>query len=130
MLRRQTKNIPGKFLRDQRGSVTAELAMALPAVALVIAITLSAFSLQIERMKLVNVSASAARAFARGESEANIRVLIQELIAPVAIDQISWQLETRENTNCVFLARSFELPGLPGKVFELGESQCARKVGL
>jgi hypothetical protein len=75
-----------KFARQinfERGSVTAELAMALPAVALVIGITLGAFALQIERMKLVEVSATAARAIARGESEENARALVTELLFPL-----------------------------------------------
>ena len=115
---------------DERGSVTAELAMALPAVALVIAITLGAFSLQIERMKLVEVSASAARAVARGESEENARALIYELLFPIAEDAVLIEYEHRENVVCAKLSRQFAVPGLGAKVFDLAEVQCARKLGL
>ena len=112
------------------GSVTAELAMAMPAVALVIAITISAFALQIERMKLVDVAAMAARASARGETEDNIRALIAEMTAPVSQEQIRVQFEVRENVSCAVLARSFEIPALGAGLFELSELQCARKLGL
>jgi hypothetical protein len=117
-------------LQTERGSVTAELAMALPAVALVIAITLGAFSLQIERMKLVEVSASAARAVARGESEENARALIYELLYPIAADALLIEYEHRENVVCAKLSRQFALPGLGAKLFDVAEIQCARKLGL
>ncbi len=97
--------------------MTAELAMALPAVSLVIAITLSAFALQIERMKLVDVAATAARAVARGEPEESVRAVFMTA-------------EVRESVTCVILSRQFELPGLGGKFFDISEIQCARKMGL
>ena len=115
---------------SDKGSITAELALAMPAVSLVIAITLGAFALQIERMKLVGVSAMAARAVARGEPEENIRALILEMSSTVESQQINLEIETRENTVCVNLSRNFEIAGLPGKLFDFSELQCARKVGL
>jgi hypothetical protein len=113
-----------------RGSVTAELAMALPAVSLVIAITLGAFALQIERMKLVDVSASAARAAARGEPQEEIFGLIAEMTAPNPVDDLKIVFEVRENMSCVILSRGFQLPGLGAMKFDLSELQCARKMGL
>jgi hypothetical protein len=115
---------------NDRGSVTAELALAMPAVSLVIAITLGAFALQIERMKLVGVAAMAARAVARGEPEENIRALILEMSSTVESRQINLDIQTRENTVCINLSRNFEIAGLPGKLFDFSELQCARKVGL
>ena len=115
---------------NDKGSVTAELALAMPAVSLVIAITLGAFALQIERMKLVGVAAMAARAVARGEPEENIRALILEMSSTVKSRQINLDIQTRENTVCVNLSRNFEIAGLPGKLFDFSELQCARKVGL
>jgi hypothetical protein len=112
------------------GSVTAELALAMPAVSLVIAITLGAFALQIERMKLVSVSAMSARAVARGEPEENIRALILEMSSTLDSQDIQMEIQTRENTVCVNLSRNFEIAGLPGKLFDFSELQCARKVGL
>ena len=115
---------------SDKGSVTAELALAMPAVSLVIAITLGAFALQIERMKLVSVSAMSARAVARGEPEENIRALILEMSLTLDSQDIQMEIQTRENTVCVNLSRNFEIAGLPGKLFDFAELQCARKVGL
>lgn len=115
---------------NDRGSVTAELALAMPAVSLVIAITLGAFALQIERMKLVSVSAMAARAVARGEPEENIRALILEMSSTLDSQDVQLEIQTRENTVCVNLSRNFEIAGLPGELFDFSEVQCARKVGL
>jgi hypothetical protein len=113
-----------------RGSVTAELALAMPAVSLVIAITLGAFALQIERMKLVSVAATAARALARGEPQENVRALVAEMNGATSPQQDSLAVEVRENTICITLARDFEIPGLSGKLFNFSEVQCARKTGL
>ncbi|MBP7835447.1 MAG: hypothetical protein KAZ95_01420 [Rhodoluna sp.] len=113
---------------SDKGSVTAELALAMPAVSLVIAITLGAFALQIERMKLVGVAAMAARAVARGETQENVRALVLEMNS--TSQQINLEIQTRENTVCVNLSRNFEIAGLPGKLFDFAELQCARKVGL
>ena len=115
---------------NDKGSVTAELALAMPAVSLVIAITLGAFALQIERMKLVGVSAMAARAIARGETQENVRALVLEMSSEVQAQQINLEIQTRENTVCVNLSRNFEIAGLPGKLFDFSDLQCARKVGL
>jgi hypothetical protein len=115
---------------NEKGSVTAELALAMPAVSLVIAITLGAFALQIERMKLVGVAAMAARAIARGETQENVRALVLEMSSTTDSQQINVEIETRENTICINLSRNFEIAGLPGKLFDFSELQCARKVGL
>ena len=115
---------------NEKGSVTAELALAMPAVSLVIAITLGAFALQIERMKLVGVAAMAARAIARGETKDNVRALVLEMGSTTDSQQINVEIETRENTVCINLSRNFEIAGLPGKLFDFSELQCARKVGL
>ena len=66
---------------SERGSVTAELAIAMPAVSLIIGITLGAFALQVDRMKLVDVAATSARALARGETEESIRQLAAQMLA-------------------------------------------------
>lgn len=115
-------------MKNERGSVTAELAISLPAVFLVLGITLGAFALQIERMKLVDVAASAARALARGEPEVEVKNLIEQL-APSALGT-GFQLRVEEDILCVRLVRSVAIPGLGGQLFDLTETQCARKVGL
>jgi Flp pilus assembly protein TadG len=109
--------------RLESGSVTAEFALALPSMALVIAVTLSGFGLQVERMKLVSVAASAARALGRGEAQAAVQALVNES-APEA----NLSIEVLENHICAKLARSFKVAGLQS--FAVEERQCARKMGL
>jgi Flp pilus assembly protein TadG len=115
-------------LWNSRGSVTAELAIAMPAVSLVIAITLGAFALQIERMKLVDVAATAARAIARGESEDTVIELVGQLTQSAQGNQL--EFITLENLACVKLSKQIARPGLGAQMFELTESQCARKMVL
>jgi len=105
------------------GSVTAELAMALPSAALVIAITLGGFGLQIERMKLVSVSAMAARGLGRGEPEAEIRQLVATIDpnAEIAVSHDEFLI-------CANVTRKLKLVG--SQEFEVGDKQCARKMGL
>ena len=128
MVRRKSRSNSNWLIFNQRGSVTAELAMALPAVVLVISITLGAFALQIERMKIVGVAATAARAIARGENPDLVSGLVAEMQgAPLGAEL---EIVFREELACVILSQAFELPGLEAKLFELTETHCARKLGL
>lgn len=108
---------------SERGSVTAELALALPSVALVIAVTLGGFGLQIERMKLVAISATAARALGRGEVESEVVSQVAQA-DPIALLRVSHL----EDFVCAEVTRSFKLLGVQN--FEVGERQCFRKMGL
>jgi hypothetical protein len=105
------------------GTVTAELAVAMPAVVLVIAVTLSGFGLQVERMKYVSVAASAARALGRGEAQADVQSLIAEQ-APEATIEIQFL----ENHICAKVSKVIPVLGLQN--FVVSERQCARKMGL
>ncbi|WP_127792812.1 TadE family type IV pilus minor pilin [Agromyces sp. LHK192] len=53
---------------DERGSATAELAVALPAVALVLALCLGAVQVVATQVRLTDAAADAARALGRGEA--------------------------------------------------------------
>ena len=108
---------------SEAGTVTAELAIALPSVALVIAVTLSGFGLQVERMKYVASAASAARALGRGETQAEVTALLAE-VSPEA----SLEIEFLENYICAKISKSVSLLGVQG--FEVSERQCSRKMGL
>lgn len=89
-------------LRSERGTVTAELAIALPAVLLVLSFALQALALQLERIALVGEVAGLARAAARGEVVPGARI---------------------EGTRvCVTKSRKLLLP--------IEEKQCARRLGL
>ena len=107
----------------ESGTVTAELAIAMPTVTLVIAVTLSAFGLQVERMNYVAVAASAARALGRGETHIEVQALIAE-IAPEA----SLEVEFLSNHVCAIVSKQVPVLGL--QAFVISERQCARKMGL
>lgn len=117
-----------RSLSGSRGSVTAELAIAMPAVSLIIAVTLAAFALQVERMKMVEVSATAARAIARGEPEDLVRELAIQMLT--AKTKISFQVVMLENLACVTLVQPVTVAGLGARAFDLTETSCARKMGL
>lgn len=106
-----------------RGSVTAELAIAMPSVALVIVVTLSAFGLQVERMKLVSLSATVARSLGRGEdSEVAVELVAQaDPIAKLKVDYLT-------DFVCSTISKQFRIASLPP--IEVSERQCARKAGL
>ena len=113
----------GRRVPGERGSVTAELALAMPSVALVIAVTLSAFGLQIERMKLVSLSATVARALGRGEDAEVAADLVAQAdpLARVKVDYLT-------DFVCSTVIRNFRIASLPP--IEVSERQCARKSGL
>jgi hypothetical protein len=108
---------------SERGSVTAELALAMPSVALVLVITLGGFGLQVERLKLVSEAAVAARALGRGEAEADVRSQLAEVDSGLAV-----KLDYLEDFVCANVSRKFEIAALQS--FEVSERQCARKGGL
>ena len=119
MLRKPSKAGDG----SDSGTVTAELAVAMPAVSLVIAVTLSGFGLQIERMKYVSVAASAARALGRGEAQVDVQAMIAEQ-APEA----TLEIQFLENHICANVSKVIPVLGLQN--FVVSERQCARKMGL
>lgn len=114
-----------RSVSTDRGSVTAELALALPSVALVIAVTLGGFSLQVERMKLVELSATAARALARGEEQAAVESMLKAT-RPDALVKIDHE----ENQVCISVSFMARISGLGAELLEVTERQCARKMGL
>jgi hypothetical protein len=112
-----------KMLKRESGSVTAELAIAMPTVAFVIAVTISAFGLQVERMNYVAIAASAARALGRGERQVEVQALLAE-VAPEA----SLEIEYLANHVCAKVSKT--VPVLALQDFAISERQCARKMGL
>ena len=118
------KSLLNKF-KAEAGSVTAELALALPSVALVIAVTLGGFSLQVERMKLVDLSATGSRALARGEDPAAVEAMLMK-----ARPDLSLKVESEDDLVCLKLSFPAKVPGLGSELLEVSERQCARKMGL
>jgi len=64
-----------QIIRDERGSVTAEFAVALPAVLLVVLLAIGAIMLATQRLSLSSAAAQMARLEARGDDVAAAAVL-------------------------------------------------------
>jgi hypothetical protein len=110
--------------RNQSGSVTAELVLTLPAVLLVIAIAISAMSVQITKLQLVASAVQIAKAVARGESAE----FIDQLLADSG-DDIGFEIVESDDLVCVSLSSQVMFPGIDLAVLDLIETQCARAQG-
>lgn len=104
---------------DETGSVTAELAITLPAVIATLLIAVSALSLQLQRIELGSRAALVARAVARGEPADSINSLMRpgELIRQNQLGQLS----------CVTLSRPIKLAV---GALDISAEVCARTGGL
>ena len=116
---------PAVKLRNETGSVTAEFAIVLPTVVLILVTALQVLSFQSSRIGLIELAAESARALARGEDKSVIETLIQE---SVLNPKPSWAVEYKDLELCVQLSQKRSLAGLG--LLDLVESQCARKAGL
>jgi hypothetical protein len=110
--------------KKDTGSITAELVLALPAVAMIIALALGAMSVQLQRMELVSAASTIARAIARGEPIEIVDALVFELG-----EQVGFEIQEELGVVCVILRSkignfSIDLSGL-----ELIETQCAKAQG-
>lgn len=110
--------------RKDTGSVTAELVLALPAVLMLVGLSLGAMNLQLQRMELVSSASTIARAIAREEPVEVVDALVMQLG-----EQVGFEIQESEGVVCVVLRSevgilSIELTGL-----ELIESQCAKASG-
>ena len=74
--------------QEEEGVITAEFAVALPAVTVVLALCLGAASTGVAQLKVEESARTAARAAARGDSEAQIRSAVSR-IDPAQSVQIS-----------------------------------------
>ena len=112
----------------EKGSVTAEFAIVLPGVLLILFFSLSVLALQASRIGLVELAAQGSRALARGESEE----LVTQLLRESQLGQkASFRVSYKELSICVEVVQTAGIGGL-GEVFpiELSETQCSRKGGL
>lgn len=107
-----------------RGSVTAELALTLPVVILIMTIAIGAMSLQSAKLQLINVAAMVASAVARGEPAE----LIDQLVASAG-EQVAFELEELEDSICVKLSVTAPIAGIEIDFLEFAEKQCARASG-
>lgn len=67
------------LIRDERGAVTAEFAVALPAVVAVIALCVGALSTVGRQVRLEQAVAQAARLVARGDTEERARGVVARI---------------------------------------------------
>jgi hypothetical protein len=70
--------------RDARGSVTAETAVAFPALVVVLAVALWGVSAAAAQVACVDAARAGARAAARGESETEVRAAVLRAAPPQA----------------------------------------------
>jgi hypothetical protein len=74
-------------MRDERGSVTAEYAAALPAVVLLLALVLTAFSAGAQAVRLQDAAGLAARGLARGEPAEGVARMVQAIVPGAALER-------------------------------------------
>jgi hypothetical protein len=74
-------------VRGERGSVTAELAAALPAVVLLLGLVLGAFAVGSQTVRLQDAAGLAARAMARGEPPPGVTGMVGLLVPGAAVDR-------------------------------------------
>lgn len=105
----------------ERGAVTAELAVALPAVMLVVGLILAVGQWQLQQQRLLVSAATVARALARGEAQPIIDEWVARLPAHLKVSYGS-------NLVCARLSQSSVILGFE-KIAGLGvsEQQCAEK---
>jgi hypothetical protein len=112
-----------KQLKETSGSVTAEFAMIMPVVVMILAFGVSLISIQASRIQLIEHAAVASRALARGESEAELLQLFADQNRIANFDVIQ-----EKDFICVRFS-------IEKKIFWLGnvhlnERQCSRISGL
>lgn len=112
----------------EAGSVTAEFAIVLPAVFLVLVFSLSVLAIQSSRLGLIELAAETSRALARGESEDLVRQIIAESAQG---REIKLETDHTELMICVILSRNVQISALGSLIpIDISERQCARKSGL
>ena len=110
--------------RQDSGSVTAELVLALPAVVMIVAMALGAMSVQLQRMELVSAASTIARAIARGEPIAIVDALVTDLG-----EQVGFEIQEELGVVCVFLRSEIGIFSIDLTGLELIETQCAKAQG-
>jgi len=104
---------------SEEGSVSAELAITLPAVIAILIFALSAMTIQLHRIDLTARAAVLARAVARGEAESSIEAMLSSQ------DQL--HRKPIGVFTCVTLTSPVEIAGL---TLDLEADSCARTGGL
>ncbi|MCX6502734.1 MAG: hypothetical protein NT132_10100 [Microbacterium sp.] len=103
-----------------RGSVTAEFAVALPAVVLVIALGAAALSAGARQVRLQDAAADAARLLARGDDDGRAQAVIGAAVTDAAMS-----VDHPGDLVCVTATAPAGLPGITVRV-----RSCALAGGL
>ena len=99
--------------RGDRGLATAELAVALPAVVLVLALCLTAMALGVDHVRAEDAARAGARAASRGEPAQVVREIVAAR-APAGAEVLIDSGPRAVSVRVVAPARVRLLPGLPG----------------
>ena len=110
--------------RQDSGSVTAELVLALPAVVMIVALALCAMSVQLQRIELVSAASTIARAIARGEPIEIVDALVSKLG-----EQVGFEIQEELGVVCVILRSEIGIFSIDLTGLELIETQCAKAQG-
>ncbi|GAA1968359.1 TadE family type IV pilus minor pilin [Microbacterium deminutum] len=105
---------------DDRGSVVAEFAVALPAVVLVLMLGVAALGTSARQVRLQDAVADAARLAARGEADARVRSAVGEAVAGAVAG-------IRQRDDLVCVTATAPAVGLP---LTVSVSSCALAGGL
>jgi Flp pilus assembly protein TadG len=108
-------------LSQENGTVTAELAVALPVVGFMLAVVVGVFGLLVERLQLSEDAAMAARAVARGEDTAFAEKLVAGPNRKIAFKYL-------DDLVCAEITQAATIASLPS--FDLLERSCSRKAGM
>ncbi len=92
---------------DDRGSVTAEFAVALPAVVLVLALGVTALSASARQVRLQDSAADAARLIARADDPGRAQEIVAGAVAGAAL-----AAEHPDDLVCVTVTAPAGVPGL------------------
>lgn len=103
--------------RDERGSVAAEFAVVVPAVVLVVLLTVTTLAAAGRQVRLEQAAAQGARLAARGESDDRVRAVTAALI-----DAASVSIRSDGEFACVDATAS---PGVPLPLPPLRATGCA-----
>lgn len=110
---------------SDRGAITAEFAIVLPTVFLLLAFSMTTLTAQFERTRLVSVAAGLARAVARGEPESQVRELYATQLRGSTVT-----FSTEGLLLCAKVVRDLNLLGLPNLPLRLADRECSRRLGL
>lgn len=90
---------------DDRGSVAAEFAVALPAVVLVLGVCLGGVGVGSQQLRLQDAAAAAARGLGRGASAAEVATTAARMVGGAAVE--SW---STDGLVCARLSRAADGP--------------------